>query len=163
MAELGALAVTAAKRRPAGDDTAADTRPEREHHEIVDAAPRARAPLADRRRVRVVLQPDRQAEPLAHVVAERRVLERQVHAANDDAALLRRSATASQPDRPDRVVEQLRHRRLELGDDVLLRVLRCRALVTADDFAVASDDAGEDLRAAEVDAECVEVVPPREP
>ena len=88
VAELGALAVAATKRRAAGDDTAADARPEREHHEIVDAASRAGAPLADRRRVRVVFQANRQTESLAHVIAERRVLERQVHAANDDPALL---------------------------------------------------------------------------
>src|SRR5207253_2225065 len=62
VSELGAFTVPAAEGRPAGDDSAADAGPEREHHEIVDTTPGARAPLADRRRVRVVVQPDRQTE-----------------------------------------------------------------------------------------------------
>ena len=88
VAELGALAVPAAKGLAAGDDPAADAGPEREHHEVVLAATGAGPPLADRGRVRVVVEPDRDAEALVHAVAQRRVLERQVDAADDDAVLL---------------------------------------------------------------------------
>ena len=61
VAELRALAVPAAERPAAGDDAAADAGPEREHHEVVLASAGARAPLADRGRVRVVVEPDRDA------------------------------------------------------------------------------------------------------
>src|SRR5205823_8876173 len=49
-----------------------------------------------------------------------------------------------------RLVEQLGDGGLELGENVLLRVLRAGPLVTADDDPVAVDDPGEDLRAAEI-------------
>ena len=85
VAELGALAVPAAEGLAAGDDPAADSGPEREHHEVVDAAPCARTPLPDRGGVRVILQADRLAEALMHVIPQRRVLEREVDAVDDDA------------------------------------------------------------------------------
>jgi len=45
-------------------------------------------PLADRGRVRVVVEPGRQPEAVVHVVAEGCVDERDVHALDDDATLL---------------------------------------------------------------------------
>ena len=150
VAELRAHAVPAAEGRAAGDDPAADAGPEREHHEVVLASPGAGPPLADRGRVRVVVEPDRKPEPLVHPVAQRRVLERQVDAADDDAVLLVDRRRRAEADRRHRLVEQLGDGGLELGEDVLLRVLRGRPLVPADDAPVARDDPGEDLRAAEV-------------
>ena len=85
-----------------------------------------------------------------HPVAERRVLERHVDGADDDAALLVDRRRGAEADGGDRIVQQLGDRGLELGEDVLLRVVRCRALVPADDAPVAGNDAGKDLRAAEV-------------
>ena len=148
--ELCPDAVPAAKRPAAGDDPTADARPEREHHEVVLSPPGAGAPLADRGRVRVVVEPHRDPEPLVHPVAQWRVLERQVDAADDDAVLLVDRRRRADPDRCDGLVEQLRHGGLELGEDVFLRILRGRPLVAPDDGPVPGDDPGEDLRAPEV-------------
>ena len=132
VAELRAEAVPAAERRAAGDDAAAHARPEREHHEVVLASPGACPPLADRGRVRVVVEPDREAEPLMHPLAQGRVLERQVDAADDDAALPVYRRRRAEADGGDRVVEELGDGGLELGEDVLLQVLRSRPLVAGE-------------------------------
>ena len=114
VAELGAHAVPAAEGLAAGDDPAADAGPEREHHEVVLASAGARPPLADRGRVRVVVEPDRNAEPLVHAVAQRRVLERQVDATDDDTVLLVDRRRRAEADRHHRLVEQLGDGSLEL-------------------------------------------------
>ena len=62
VAELDAGPVRAAKRLAARDDAAAEARAERQHHEVVHSTPDAGLPLADRRRIRVVVEPDGQAE-----------------------------------------------------------------------------------------------------
>ena len=111
----------------------------------------AGAPLADRRCVRVVVEPDRDAEPLLHPVAQRSLHKWNVHALDDDAARLVDRRRDSEADCSDRLVQQCGHGRLELGDHALLRILGRRALVPADDAPVAGDDTGQDLRAAEVD------------
>src|SRR5215470_2732501 len=148
--ELYTDAVTAAERLAAGDDAAADAGPEREHDQIVLASPGADLPLADRSRVRVVFEPDRDAEPLVHPIAQGCILERQIHGANDEAFLLVDRRRRADTHRRDRVVDQLGHGGLQLGEYAVLRVLRGRTFVPTDDAAVAGDDPGEDLRAPEV-------------
>ena len=64
--ELGPAAVEPA----AGDDAAADARPEREQHELARALAGAGAVLGEGGGARVVVDADRQAEPLAHLGAE---------------------------------------------------------------------------------------------
>jgi hypothetical protein len=94
--------------------------------------------------------PHRNVEPLAHPVSQRRVLERQVDAAHDDAASLVDRRRRAEPDGVHRIVDQLGDGSLELAEHVRLRVLRSRPLVPAHDVALAIDDPGEDLRAPEV-------------
>ena len=82
-----------------------------------------------------------------HPVAQRRVLERKVDAAHDDALRLVDRRRHTEADRSYRLVQQLGDGGLELGEDVVLRVLWSRALMTTDNAPVAVDDAGQDLRA----------------
>ena len=161
VAELDAGAARAAERPAAGDDAAAEARAEREHHEVVDAAARAGTPLADRGGVRVVVEPVAQPEALRHVVAEREVAERQVHALDDDARDLVDRRRHPEAERCDLVVEQLRHRRFELSNDRGLGILRRRTLVPPDDRAVPRYDPGQDLRPAEVHPDRVTAVHPQ--
>jgi hypothetical protein len=91
------------------------------------------------------------------VVTKRCVLEREVHTPVHDAALVVDRGWHPESESSDGIVHQGCDRRLKLGDDVFLRVLRSRALVAADDLSITADDAGEDLRAAKVDADGVEV------
>ena len=74
------------------------------------------------------------------------------HSTTTPRALVDRRRHA-ESDRADLVLEQLRHGRLELANDGFLGVLRRCALVAADDLPVPRDDAGEDFRAAEVNAD----------
>ena len=109
---------------------------ERQHHEVVDAAAGAGAPLADRGGVRVVVEPDRQAEALASCgrgAGSRRAGGSRTRRRRPSTLVDRRRH--AEADRRDLVVEQLLDRRLELADDRFLRVLRRRALVPADDLA----------------------------
>src|SRR4051794_9293646 len=76
--QFDAAAVGAPERAAVRDDAAAEAGAEREHDEVVDAAPGAGTPLRDRRGVRVVVEAGGKPEPLGHVIAERVVLERQV-------------------------------------------------------------------------------------
>ena len=110
--------------------------------------------------VRVVVEADRQAEALLHVIAQRGVDEPHVHALDDDAAPLVDRRRHTERDRPDIVRNELRHGRFELPDNGFLGVLRRRALVAADDLPSPRDNAGEDFRAAEIHADrmrCVHV------
>ena len=76
--ELHAASVRAAERSSVRDHPAAEARTQREHDDVVHPARRADLPLGDRCCVRVVVDPDRQPEPLDHVVAQRKVVERKV-------------------------------------------------------------------------------------
>ena len=151
VAELDALAVGAAERTAARDHAAAEAGAEREHHEVVVPAPDTGTPLADRRGVRVVVETDRQAEPLRHVIDEARSRRAAGSRTRRRRRRAGRSATARRTDRADLVRQQLGNGGLELADDRCLRILRRRAFVPADDLPLARDDAGEDFRAADVD------------
>ena len=81
--------------------------------------------------------------------------QRQVHALDHDPEHLVDRGRDAEPDRPDVRLEQLLNRRLELANDGILRIVGRRALMAAQDLPVPRDDAGQDLRAAEVDADRV--------
>ena len=150
VAELHAAAVRPAQRLPARDHAAAEPRAEREHHDVVHPTPDAGAPFSDRRRIRVVVEADRPTECAVHVIAQRKVGERQVDALDDDTAALVDRRRHAEADRADFVVHQLRHGGFELANDGFLGVLGRRTLVPADDVPVAADDAGKDFRASEI-------------
>src|SRR6185295_20389622 len=66
VAELG----PAAEELPVHDRAAAAAGSERQHHHRLDLAGSAEPELGVRGRIRIVLDPDRQAEPLTHPPAE---------------------------------------------------------------------------------------------
>ena len=151
VSKLGTHAVRAAERTAVRDHAAAETGSEREHDDVVVSTRDARVPLADRSGVRIVVETDRQAKPLRHVLDEREVGERQVHALHDHTLRQVDRRRHSERDRGDLVCQQLRDRGLELVDDRSLRVVRCRTFVPADDLPLGRDDARENLRSADVD------------
>ena len=157
VSELDAAAGRAGERPSVRDHPAAEPCSEREHDDVVDPAGRAHSPLGDRGCVRVVVDPDRQPEPLDHVVAQRKVVERKVdHVVRPASHEVERSGHAH-PDRGHVVAEHFGDGRLELGDERLLGLERRDPLVPAQDFAIPCDDPGEDLRPAEVDADRVRI------
>ena len=122
--ELGPAAEEAA----VDDDAAADAGAEREHHEVLRAAPGAAAPLGERGGARVVLDPDREPEALARPRDEIDVVEREVHRAQDAprAALeVRRDAVA---DRGDALVEERLDGLVQSREHAFLRSVRARDL-----------------------------------
>ena len=92
------------------------------------------------------------------MLAKRKVRQRKIHALDDDAAPLVDRRRHTERDRPDIVRNELRHGRFELPDNGFLGVLGRRALVAADDLPVPRDDAGEDFRPAQIDADGVTAV-----
>ena len=101
VAELSRRADRTAIHLPVEDEPAADARAEGEHHHVARSASGADLPLGERRRVRVVVDPDRQREPLAHPVAEVEIGERNVHGRDRPArALVDRRREARSRSRP---------------------------------------------------------------
>jgi hypothetical protein len=150
--ELRACSRRAAIWLAAEDEAAADARAERQHDHVRDTPPGARLPFADRRRVRVVVEADRQAAALAHPLPQRKVGERDVHGADDAPSHLidRRGDTEAEGD--DAVLAELVDGGVQLRDDCVLRARVRRPLVSPQDLTLAVDEACEDLRAANVDS-----------
>ena len=152
MPELDAGAGRAAKGPAVEDHSSAAAGAEREHDDVGGAARGPRPPLADACRIRVVVETDGQGVHVAHAVAQVDVGERRVHGGEDAARALVDGRRDAEADGDDRIVAQLRDDGVELGEQLVLGG-RGRALVAAHDLALARDDAGEDLRPAEVDAD----------
>ena len=155
VAELRAGADRASVGAPAEDQSAADARAEREHDHVGRAAAGSGAPLRDRRRVAVVVDRHGQRQPLAHHVSERHVDERDVHRPDRRPGSLVDPRRDAEADRDDALVEQLADRGLEPVEELVLRFERGRVLAVRGDRPVAADDAGEDLRPADVDTDHV--------
>ena len=116
-------------------------------------------PLGDRRRVRVVVDPDRKREALAHALAEVEVRERDVAPTTRPARALVDRRRDPEADRGDVVAQQLLDRLVERREELLLRAGGRRPLEPALDPAFAIDDAGRDLRPADVDTDHPLVLP----
>src|SRR5205807_601000 len=71
---LAAVAVFTIDREIADDDSAADARTEREHHDAVIFLPAADPRFAERGGVGIVGKRDRQAERLGYAIANRKVM-----------------------------------------------------------------------------------------
>ncbi len=154
---LGARADPAAVEPPAEHEAAADPRPDREQRDVRGPARGARLRLRPDRAVGVVVDLDRQAEPLAHHLAELQIGERQVdrldrHAgpaierAGDseaDGLYVPVNCLASLLDRVDRRVEQ---RRLVDPED-----FSARSVVNGEPLGV--DRSGQELGPAQIDAD----------
>ena len=106
--ELDAGTDRSAVGATAEDQTAADAGAEREHHHVARAATGTRHPLGDRGRIRVVLDRDGQAEPLAHQIPERNVDQRDVRRGDRHSDPLVDSGWNTEADRRHAVVEKLR-------------------------------------------------------
>ena len=126
---------------------------EREHDEIVRSAAGAEAPLGQGRRVRVVLDADGDAEPLAEDLAERDSGQRDVDRV--ERATRPRSSTEGMPSPRAAMLglAQLLDRLGDRLDELVLGLGGRRHLARLTDRPVAFQHPGEDLRAAEVDAD----------
>jgi LCP family protein required for cell wall assembly len=143
----------AAEELAVDDDTPAATGSERQHHHRLDPSSRARVKLRVCRRVRVVLDPDRQREALRHSPANVEAVERNVHRSLDPPGLLVDARGDPEAERDDRVVQELFDGRVEAGEHGVLRLERSRRLAPLLHGAVARNDTGEDLGSAQVDAD----------
>ena len=91
----------------------------------------------------------------AHHVPEGHVGEGDVHRPDRDPGALVDPRGHAESDRDDRVVEQLPNGGLEPVQELLLRVDGRSILAVHADRPVAPDEAGEDLRSADVDTDDV--------
>ena len=135
------------------DDAAADPGSKGEQDEVRAPPPCAERPLGERRRIRVVLHTDREAETFARVRGEIEVVELQVgrpQHASRAAIEIRRHAEA---DGTDRVREHGLHGLVERVHDVLLARPGAQSLVALVHGALAVEDPGADLRPADVDSD----------
>ena len=94
-----------------------------------------------------------EAEALRHPCAKRHVLERDVDRAPHDAGALVDLRRNAEPERDDALVEQSLDRIVERGEHLILRLDRRRGLTVPLDAALRVDEAGEDLRPANVHAD----------
>ena len=155
VAQLDAALRSRRGTAPAGDHAAAEPRAEREHHEVLHTATHPGPPLADRRRVRVVVEPDRKAEPPdIQSRSAKSFSGRFTHSTTTPRDLVDRRRS-SEPDRRDLVVRSSETAASSSRTTESCESCGVGALVPAHDRAVPRDDAGEDLRAAEVDADRV--------
>ena len=146
VAQLGPASVQA----PVEHDSAADTGPEREREHVGGSPPRTEPPLGERRRVAVVLEPDRQSKPLAQAGPEVEVGEREVVRAQRDPRRTVDRHGDTDPDRSRTVLEQPLDHGVELAEEGVGPVGRCGDLDRPPDRAVALERAAEDLRPADV-------------
>ena len=134
-------------------ETAADSRAEREQDETGEPSSRPELRLRQCGGVRVVLQPDREAEVLANVPGEIEVVEREVRRAEDSSRPALEIRGNAKPDRPDGVAEHRVHGVVERLEHGLLGGSRTVLLVTQVDDSLPIDDSGADLRPAHVDSD----------
>ena len=147
--ELGPRSEEAPRR----DHAAAHARPEGQHHEVLHALARPVPKLRVRRTAGVVLEPDGQFQATFHFVAEADVPQWDVDRAERDAGPVVDPRRDPEPDSTDALV---RERPNDVRELVQQRGLRCRHRRLLDRLVHPSrpvDDAGEDLRPAEVDAD----------
>src|SRR3954447_3277119 len=151
MAELARRPVSSSQQPPGRDDRAADPGPEREHHRVCRALGRAGLVLGEQRRVRVVVDGDRQPDPLGHEVAHRRVAQVEVVGPHRGPAIAIHQRGNAHPDGLDGHVGDLH----ELAYDPLDRIQRAgprrRAKGAMADDEVGVHHAREQLRPAEID------------
>ena len=156
VAELGAGADRAAVRPAAEDQPAADPGAEREHDHVASSRARRRratrrSPPRSRRCRSPTGRPSRSRITSRSGTSTSGMFTEPIAIAGP-LVDPRRDAEA---DRDDALVEQLAHGGLEAVEQRLLGVERRRVLAVREHRPVALDDAGEDLRPADVDADHV--------
>ena len=95
VADLARAPAVAEEQLAVSDDAAADSRAEREQHEVFRLPAHAERVLAQRRAARVVGDEDRHGELLTQGLAQRRVLPAEVRAVQDGTATKRRCCRAN--------------------------------------------------------------------
>ena len=149
MPELGPAPV-----QPVVDhDSAADAGAEREHDQVTRLVSRPQPPLGERCGVAVVLDTGRQCIARASAFGEVHGVERKVHRTEGDAGPavdVERHAVA---DRRRTVGNQVVDDAVDGPENLVLRAVRRRDLDRSSNRPVARDEAGENLRAAEVDSD----------
>ena len=75
VAQFARHAQKAVQHSPAGDNSAADARAQRQQHQVVHVAPRAHPLFAQRRGVGVVLQNHARLQPPLDLIADRKILQ----------------------------------------------------------------------------------------
>src|SRR4029077_5321616 len=150
VAELG----PAAEELPVHDRAAAAAGSERQHHHRLDVAGSAEPELGVRGRICIVLDPDRQAEPLAHPPAKIHALvEWDVDGLQRTARLLVDRGRQPEAEGRNVVGEELLDCGVEPCEQLILRSGRSRILPAPLDVSPVVDDPGQDLGAAEIDAD----------
>ena len=131
-------------------ESGADPGAESDEHHRRRAGGGAEPPLRERRGVHVVLDHDRQSDPVRDPVGDRRVAPRQVRGEPDATAVRRDEPGQRQPDRAHGV--PLRQLRDDRGDRGLERLLAARrgGAGGVDDRALGVDDPGAHARATHV-------------
>jgi hypothetical protein len=149
VAELGARAPVSPVEPAVQDEAAADPGPDGEPDYVARALRRPEPRFDERRDVAVVVDEDRQPEPLVHYVAEGKVLDIEVHSDHGNPGCLIDQAGNPESDRVD--VRHLRAELLDGGRGGLdhLRLLHAAhfAQDSCVDLEVLVDYAAEQLRA----------------
>jgi polyisoprenyl-teichoic acid--peptidoglycan teichoic acid transferase len=150
-------------------EAAPDAGSKREHDQVARASPGAESPFRQRGGVAVVLDAHREAKVLARGSREVDVVKRQVRRPQTSARAAVKIHRHAVADRCDGPVQHFRHHVVERREHGLLRLPRGRDLRGGADVSVTIDDAGEDLRPAEVDTDhalrphSAATIPPRMP
>src|SRR3954453_21380974 len=144
----------AAEELPVHDRAAAAAGSERQHHHRLDVAGSAEFELGVRGRICIVLDPDRQAEPLPHPPAKVDALAKwDVDRLQRAAGLLVDRRRQPEAEARDVVGAELLDRSIEPGEQLVLRAGRSRGLPAPLHLSPVVDDPGQDLGTAEIDAD----------
>ena len=135
------------------DEAAADAGSESEHDQVCRLPPRPEPPFGERRGIAVVLDAGRQGVALASAIGEVDRVQREVRRSQGDAGATIDVEGHAVPDRSRAIDEQVLDNAVDRGQHLLLRSVRGRDLDRAPDRAVARDEAGKNLRSAEVDSD----------
>ena len=116
--------------------------------------------LGERGGVAVVLERDRPSEPFRHQLPQRHVGEGNVDGAVHSSCLLVDPGRQPEPNRGDRVVEQLVDGGADLVDQTFLGVEIGGPFAAMLDLPGRVDDPGEDLRPADIDPDYAPICHP---
>ena len=156
VAELRAAAREAAVDLAAQEHAAADPGAEREHHHLVAARAGARARLGEDRAVGVVVDDHRQLQALGHDVREADVVQREVDGLDGQPRARVERARDAEADRLDVAADRPAHALDGVRDHLhQLHLVQAErgAVGTVMDRSVSVHGAGQQLGAAEIDAD----------
>jgi len=145
--ELGPAAIEMA----VDDDAAADAGAEGEHDHVCRPLPRTEPPFGEGGGIAVVLDAGREPVALVRAIGEVHLMQREIHGAQGDAGPAVDVEGNAVSDRGRTVGEKILDDPVDRAEHVGLASVGGRDLDRAADRPVARDEAGENLRPAEVD------------